>query len=376
MKLVFASDSFKGSLSSAEIVNLLSRAAKEVLGEVECIGIPVADGGEGTVDSILSTISGSKISTEVCGPLGDRIKAYYGKLDEIRAIIEMASASGLTLISKDKRNPLYTSTYGTGELIKDAFDKGFRDIYIAIGGSATNDGGMGCARALGIRFLDKTGNEVDGVGADLDKVERIDLSGLDTRIKDSKFTVLCDVKNPLCGPNGATYTFAAQKGADPVMQDRLEKGMCNYRDVIRRQFGIDPDSIIGGGAAGGLGTMLKVFLNAEMKPGIETVLELVHFDSLINNADLIITGEGCTDWQSSFGKVVCGVGERAKKKGIPVIDLCGSLGDGYEEIYNHGITSLITTVNAPMSLEEAMKNAKDLYYKAAVRLFRMLKMSK
>ncbi len=371
MKLVFASDSFKGSLSSAEIVNLLSRAAKEVLGEVECIGIPVADGGEGTVDSILSTTSGSKISTEVSGPLGDRIKAYYGKLDENRAIIEMASASGLTLIPKEKRNPLYTSTYGTGELIKDALDKGFRDIYIAIGGSATNDGGMGCARALGIRFLDKSGNELDGVGADLDKVERIDITGLDARIKDSKFTVLCDVKNPLCGSNGATYTFAAQKGADPFIQDRLEKGMCNYRDVIRRQFGIDPDSTIGGGAAGGLGTMLNVFLNAEIKPGIETVLDLVSFDELITGADLIVTGEGCTDWQSSFGKVVCGVGERAKKQGIPVIDLCGSLGDGYEEIYNHGITSLITTVNAPMSLEDAMKNAKDLYYKAAVRLFRM-----
>ena len=283
----------------------------------------------------------------------------------------MATASGLTLIPKDKRNPLYTSTYGTGELIKDALDKGFHDIYIAIGGSATNDGGMGCARALGIRFLDKSGNELDGVGADLDKVEQIDISKIDPRIKDTKITVLCDVKNPLCGADGATYTFSAQKGADTEVQARLEKGMCNYRDAIRRQFGIDPDGIIGGGAAGGMGTMLKVFLNAEMKPGIETVLDLVRLDDLITGADLIVTGEGCTDWQSSFGKVVCGVGERAKKKRIPVVDLCGSLGKGYEEIYKHGITSLITTINAPMSLEEAIKNAKDLYYKAAVRLFRM-----
>lgn len=371
MKLVFASDSFKGSLSSAEIIEMLSKAAKEVIGESECIGVPAADGGEGTVDSILNTAGGTRIYTEVHGPLGDRIKAYYGNLDESSAIIEMAAASGLTLISKEKRNPLFTSTYGTGELIKDALDKGFRDIYIAIGGSATNDGGMGCAKALGIRFLDKSGCELDGAGADLDKVEQIDISGLDARVKDTKFTVLCDVKNPLCGPNGATYTFAAQKGADREMQDRLEKGMCNYRDVIRRQFGIDPDSIVGGGAAGGMGTMLSIFLNAEMKPGIETVLDLVRFDDLITDAGLIVTGEGCTDWQSSFGKVVCGVGERAKKKGIPVIDLCGSLGQGYEEIYKHGITTLITTVNAPMSLEEAMKNAKDLYYKAAVRMFRL-----
>ena len=371
MKLVFASDSFKGSLSSAEIIEMLSKAAKEVIGESECIGVPVADGGEGTVDSVISTTGGTRIYTEVSGPLGDKIKAYYGKPDENSAVIEMAAASGLTLISKEKRNPLFTSTYGTGELIKDALDKGFRDIYIAIGGSATNDGGMGCARALGIRFLDKSGCELDGAGADLDKVWQIDTSGLDARIKETKFSVLCDVKNPLCGPNGATYTFAAQKGADREMQDRLEKGMCNYRDVIRRQFGIDPDSIVGGGAAGGMGTMLSVFLNAEMKPGIETVLDLVRFDNLITDADLIVTGEGCTDWQSSFGKVVCGVGERAKKKGIPVIDLCGSLGQGYEEIYKHGITTLITTVNAPMSIEEAMKNAKDLYYKAAVRMFRL-----
>ena len=373
MKLVFASDSFKGSLTSMDTIELLTQSAKEVFGKVECVGIPVADGGEGTVEALIRATGGSKIFSEVHGPLGDIIKASYGKIDEKRAIIEMASASGLTLIPKEKRNPLYTSTLGTGELIKDALDKGFREIYIAIGGSATNDGGMGCGRALGIRFLNIDGKELEGCGADLERVAKIDVSGLDTRIRDTKITVLCDVKNPLCGVNGATYTFSAQKGADKEMQDRLEKGMCNYRDVIRRQFSIDPDGIAGSGAAGGLGTMLKVFLNSDLKSGIDAVLDIVDFDSLISGADLIVTGEGCTDWQSSFGKVVCGVGERGKKAGIPVVDLCGSLGNGYEEVYMHGITSVMTTVNAPMSLEDAMINAKELYYKAAVRLFRLYK---
>ena len=372
MKFVFASDSFKGSLTSEETINLLTKAAKEIIENVECIGVSIADGGEGTVDTLLKATNGSRIFVDVHGPLGDKISAYYGKIDKRRAVIEMASSSGLTLIPEKKRNPLLTSTFGTGELIMDALDKGFEELYIAIGGSATNDGGMGCAKALGIRFLDKERKELEGAGQDLEKVESIDISGLDPRILKTKITVLCDVKNPLCGPNGATYTFSAQKGAEKAMQDRLENGMRNYRDVIRKQFGIDPDTIEGSGAAGGLGTMLKVFLNGEMKPGIDTVLELLDFEQIISDADLIITGEGCTDWQSSFGKVVCGVGECAKKIGVPVVALSGSVGRGYESIYDHGISSIMTVVSSPMSLDEAMKNAKELYYQAAIRLFRMI----
>lgn len=373
MKLVFASDSFKGSLTSKEISQILTLAAKEVFDNPICIGIPIADGGEGTADSLIEALNGERIYVKTHDPLMREITAYYGKLDEESAVIEMASASGLTLLSEEERNPLYTTTYGTGEMIRDAVNRGFRNINIAIGGSATNDGGMGCAEALGIRFLDNVGNELSGVGDNLEKVCRIDTADKYPGLKNVKFTIMCDVANPLCGDNGATRTFAPQKGADSETVERLEKGMCNYRDVIIRDFGINPDKIQGGGAAGGLGTMLMVFLSGMMKSGIETVLDLVYFDSLISDADLVVTGEGRSDWQSCFGKAVSGVGKRAEKAGVPVYLLCGSLGPGAEELYNHGITSMMSIMNPKMTLQEAMKNAKELYRKNAVRMFRTIK---
>ena len=373
MKLLFASDSFKGSLSSEQTVELLARAAKEVFGEIEYSGVPVADGGEGTVDAVISAECGEKLKTEVYGPLMDKTTAYYGMLDTNRAVIEMAAASGLPLLPRKMRNPLYTSTYGTGQMIKDALDKGFRDLSIAIGGSATNDGGMGCARALGVRFLDRDGNELMGRGCDLEEVASIDVTGLDPRLKETKITVMCDVTNPLCGPDGATYTFSAQKGATPEIQDRLEKGMLNYKNVIIRQFGIDPDTIKGSGAAGGLGTALLVFLHGEMRSGIETVLDLINFDKRLEGVDMVVTGEGRTDWQSCFGKVMQGVGERAKAKGVPVLGLSGGMGKGAMDICNHGVSSLMTTVNGPMPVEEAIERAEELYYEGAVRMFRFVK---
>ncbi|MBE6122867.1 MAG: glycerate kinase [Erysipelotrichaceae bacterium] len=373
MKLLFASDSFKGSLTSEQTVELLAKAAKEVFGEIEYSGVPVADGGEGTVDAVVRAEHGEFITAEVYGPLMERVNAQYGKLDDKRAVIEMAAASGLPMVPRNMRNPLYTTTYGTGELIRDALDRGFRDISIAIGGSATNDGGMGCARALGVRFLDKKGNELQGTGADLEKVAEIDVSELDPRIRETKITVMCDVTNPLTGKDGATYTFGAQKGATPEIQERLEAGMINYRDVIIRQFGINPDEIRGGGAAGGLGTALMVFLNGEMKSGIDTVLDLISFDQRLEGVDLVVTGEGRTDWQSCFGKVMQGVGERSAKKGIVAVGLSGSLGRDASQIYNHGIESLITSVDSPMQIEEAISRAEELYYLAAVRMFRFVR---
>ena len=399
MKIVFASDSFKGSLSSYETAELLTKAAKEVFEEVECVAVPIADGGEGTVDALIASrscagnedpahmlqsdtgiLGGSaargiakRISASVHGPLMEKLDACYGQLNCKQAVIEMAAASGLTLVPEEKRNPLYTTTYGTGELILDALDKGFEEIYVAIGGSATNDGGMGCARALGVRFLDSEGKELPGAGKDLEKVALIDTSGLDPRICKTKISVVCDVKNPLCGEKGATRIFSAQKGATYEIAERLEAGMCNYRDVIRKQFDTDPDALAGGGAAGGLGTALQVFLGGVMRSGIETVLDLVEFDRLLEGADLVVTGEGRTDMQSVYGKVLCGVGERAKKAGVSAVALCGSLGPGYESIYEHGIISLMTTVDSPMTLEEAMGRAGELYEKAAVRMFRMIK---
>ena len=373
MKFLFASDSFKGTLSSSQTVELLAKAAKEVFGEIEYSGVPVADGGEGTTEAVVAAENGSWIETSVYGPLMERVSAKYGRLDDRRAVIEMAAASGLPMVPLEKRNPLFTTSYGTGELIRHALDEGFTDISIAIGGSATNDGGMGCARALGVRFLDNEGRELEGRGEDLEKVSAIDVSDLDPRVKGVKITVMCDVTNPLCGENGATYTFGAQKGATPEIQARLEAGMVNYRDVIRRQFCIDPDAIKGAGAAGGLGTALTVFLNGEMKSGIDTVLDLIGFDARLEGTDLVVTGEGRTDWQSCFGKVMQGVGERAKRKGVVAVGLSGGLGRDADRIFNHGIESLMTTVDAPMPLEEALGRAEELYYLGAVRMFRFLR---
>ena len=373
MKFLFASDSFKGTLSSSQTVELLAKAAIEVFGpDIEYSGVPVADGGEGTTEAVVLAENGSWIEAQVSGPLMEPIIAKYGRLDDNRAVLEMAAASGLPLVPMEKRNPLYTTSYGTGEMIRHALDQGFRDISIAIGGSATNDGGMGCAKALGVRFLDADNNELQGFGADLEKIKTIDVSNLDPRIKDTKITVMCDVTNPLCGPNGATYTFGAQKGATPEIQQRLEAGMVNYRDIIRKQFNIDPDAINGAGAAGGLGTALTVFLKGEMKYGIETVLDLINFDERLEGTDVVVTGEGRTDWQSCFGKVMQGVGERAKAKGVVAVGLSGSLGKDANQIFNHGISSIMTTVDAPMPLEEALSRAEELYYLGAIRMFRFL----
>ena len=373
MKFLFASDSLKGTLSSDDTGRLLAKAAKEVFPACICEGIPVADGGEGTVDAVIRAVQGQQIRVKAQDPLMQTRETYYGKLDENRAIIEMALASGYALVSAEKRNPLYTSSYGTGELIRDALDRGFRDITIAIGGSATNDGGMGCMRALGVRFLDRAGRELMGNGSDLGRLAAIDDSGLDPRIADAVFTVMCDVTNPLCGENGATYTFGPQKGATPEILERLERGMENYRDILTRTYDMNPDTIPGSGAAGGLGAALLVFLRAQLKSGIETVLDLIEFDRRLKGVSLVVTGEGCTDWQSCYGKVVQGVGDRCRKHNVPAVALVGGMGEGAEQIYEHGIRSIVTTVNGIMPPKEAFKNAEILYYQAALRLFRLLK---
>ena len=373
MQLLFASDSFKGSLTSGKTAELLSKAAREVFGECECSSVPVADGGEGTVEAVIAAEHGEKVAVKVHGPLMEEAESYYGVFGGDKAVIEMAAASGLPMVPEELRNPLNTTTFGTGELILDARKRGYRDISIAIGGSATNDGGMGCARALGVKFLDDEGNELEGFGRDLIRVASIDVSGLDERVKESKITVMCDVTNPLCGKDGATWTFGKQKGATPAIQEELERGMCRYRDVIRETFLVDCDAIPGTGAAGGLGAALMVFLGGEIKSGIETVLELIRFDERLEGVDLVVTGEGRTDWQSCFGKVMQGVGMHAKAKGIPVLGLSGSLGKNAMDICGCGISSLMTTVNAPMSLGEAMERAEELYYEGALRMFRFVR---
>ena len=373
MKFLFASDSFKGTLSSSRIAELLTTAAKESFPDCICTSVETADGGEGTTDAVLDAVNGQRMFLTVHGPLWKKTDCFYGKLDERRAVMEMAAASGLPLLQEAQRDPRKTTTYGTGEMIQDALDHGFRDISIAIGGSATNDGGMGCMCALGVRFLDQEGRELTGCGENLGKIARIDLSDLDPRITETKFTVMCDVNNPLCGENGATYTFGGQKGGTPEILEELETGMLHYRELLLETFHVDVNEVPGAGAAGGLGAALVVFLNATLKSGIETVLDLVDFDTRLQGVSLVVTGEGCTDWQSAFGKVLHGVGMRCKKYHIPVVALAGSMGQGAEQIYESGIDSILTTVNAPMELHTALEQAEELYLNAARRLFRMLK---
>ena len=373
MKFLFASDSFKGTLSSRRTAELLTQAAQEIFPGCECRCLEVADGGEGTTEAVLSAAGGRRMEAVVCGPLWERRKACYAALDGRRAVMEMAAASGLPLVPAELRDPRNTTSYGTGELIRDALDKGFRDLSIAIGGSATNDGGIGCMRALGVRFLDEDGNELSGCGGDLIKIRSIDRSGMDPRLRDTHVTVMCDVTNPLCGENGATHTFGKQKGGTPEILDELEAGMENYRELLRREFGIDMDEEPGAGAAGGLGAALLSFLRAELRSGIETVLDLIEFDKKLEGVSLVVTGEGRADWQSAFGKVMQGVGRRCLRQGVPAVAIVGSMGDGAEQIFDYGIESMITTVNGVMPLEEALERAEELYLGAARRLFRMLR---
>ena len=373
MKFLFASDSFKGSLSSVEIVGILTEEAKRIFPDCECSGVSVADGGEGTIEAVIDAMNGQIRRVMVHGPLMEETTADYGVFEGSHAVIEMAKASGLPMVPAEKRNPLHTTTYGTGELIKAALDEGYRKIAIAIGGSATNDGGMGAMTALGVKFLDKAGSQLTGYGRDLGEVDSIDVSGLHPAVKETEFTVMCDVTNPLTGQNGATYTFGKQKGGTPEILEQLEKDMKSYAGKLLELTGIDVDQIKGTGAAGGLGAALNVFLNANMKSGIETVLDLIQFDTLLEGVDLVITGEGRMDWQSAFGKVPSGIGMRCKEKGIPAVAIVGGMGDGAEKIYEYGIESITTTIQGAMPIEEAMERSVELYRGAAQRTFRMLR---
>ena len=373
MRLLFASDSFKGSLTSAQTAELLEEAALQVFGPCSCEGLTVADGGEGTTEAVVGAVGGTWRHVLAHDPLQRELEVTYGALDDRRAILETASASGLPLLAPEERDPLRTSTYGTGEVLRDALDRGFDEVTVALGGSATNDGGMGCLRALGVRFLDGDGHELEGTGEDLLRVSHVDVLGMHPRVRDVRFVAMCDVDNPLCGPDGATHTFGPQKGATGASLELLERGMRNYRDVLVRELGCDPDAIPGAGAAGGLGAALAVFLGAELRPGIETVLDLVGFDRRLEGVSLVVTGEGRTDWQSCHGKVMQGVGNRCRSHGVPAIALCGSLGPGALQIMDEGIDSLMVTVNAPMTLDEAMADAPGLYKEAALRMFRLVK---
>lgn len=373
MRFLFASDSFKGTLSSERISQLLTTAAKRVFPDCQTCGVTIADGGEGTAAAVVSATGGYLRQILVHGPRMEQVQAAYGVFHEDCAIIEMAAASGLPMVPEEERNPLHTTTFGTGELILDALEHGYRRVSIALGGSATNDGGMGAMRALGVRFLDQNGKELAGTGADLIRVADIDMSGLHPAVLGAEITVMCDVNNPLTGPEGATYTFGKQKGGTPEILDQLELGMKQYASVMREKLGIDVENFAGAGAAGGLGAALCGYLHGTLKSGIETVLDLIEFDRLLEDVDLVVTGEGRIDWQSAFGKVPSGIGQRCRKKGIPVVAVVGGMETGAEKIYEFGVESIMPTVNGAMSLEKAMSCAEELYVDAAERMFRMIR---
>lgn len=382
MKFVFASDSFKGTLSSRRTAALLTEAAKRHFPSCECISVPMADGGEGTVDAIVAATGGSLRTVRASGPLGDAVDASFGVLCDGRAVIEMSAASGLCLLRPEQRNPLLTSTFGTGELIRAALDEGVRDVTLALGGSATNDAGMGCMRALGVRFLDARGEELAGVGADLGRVCAIDASSIDPRVAQTHFTLMCDVDNPLVGPTGASQIYATQKGANPEQVNELEVGMCSFAAVLEREFGRSFD-VSGAGAAGGLAAGCLAFLNARIQSGVERVLELANFDELLLDADLCVTGEGQLDAQTSHGKVVAGVAAACERAGVPCVAVVGGWkradttsaaeASGADRSCNlPGLVAVVPTVTGPMPLQDALDCADELYALAADRLFSLL----
>ena len=375
MKVLIAMDSFKGSVSSMEAAYAVSRGIRKVDPKAEITCFPAADGGEGTLDTLVTGCKGEKFSIEVTGPVGEKIISSYGWLPEQKiAVIELARAAGLTLVPENSRNPMNTTSIGFGELIKDALSRGARSFILAIGGSATNDGGMGMLRALGAKFFDGEGNELEGYGRDLVKVESVDLSGLDPAISESEICVACDVDNILCGPNGAAYVYGPQKGADAVSVRLLDEALVKYGALMEDAVGFKCMDWTGTGAAGGIGFAIASALRGELRPGTELILNHLGFGEAVLNADVVVTGEGCLDAQTPHGKVPCGVGRWARDAGAFVIALAGSIGDGAEAVLDEGIDVYFPIIRRPMTVEEAMdrKTASDNLAATAEQVFRML----
>ena len=367
MKIVIAPDSYKGSLTAKEACDAMKRGVLKAVPDAEVVTVPMSDGGEGTTRSMVDSLGGTMIECEVRNPLGIPTTATYGILSDGTAVIEMAEASGLTLISKDKRNPMKSTTYGTGEMIKDALDRGCRNFIIGIGGSATNDGGAGMAQALGYLLLDGKGRQISFGGAGLSEIETIDKSQADPRIGESRFTVACDVDNPLCGENGASNVFGPQKGATAEMIGILDKNLSHFADVIQKDMSIHVKNMPGAGAAGGLGAGMLAFLNASLKRGVDIVIDAVKLKNLLDGADLVITGEGSCDFQTVNGKTPYGVAKAAYEQGIPTIIITGQIGKGTEVLYRYGVIGIFTLVNGPVSLDYAIENADTLIEEAAER---------
>nr|WP_280518617.1 glycerate kinase [Lederbergia wuyishanensis] len=371
IKIVIAPDSFKGSVSAMEAAIAIEKGVKNAFSNAKTVLLPVADGGEGTLETLVSATNGEKVYEKVNGPLGKEVNAHFGVLgDRSTCVIEMAVASGLNLIEEDERNPMLTTTYGTGELIKEALDKGYRNFVLAIGGSATNDGGAGMLQALGMQLIDKEGKEIGYGGGELGKIHYISTENFDKRIKESTFLIASDVENPFVGEKGASHVFGPQKGATDEMVEILDQNLLHFANHVEKNTGVRLHDMPGAGAAGGIGGAFLAFFPSNMKRGIEVVLEYASFDEALNGADLVITGEGKVDFQTAYGKTPMGVAQAAQRKGVPTIILAGAVGENIRNLYKNGVVGIFSIINQPMSLENAMKEAENLLEKSVEQICR------
>ncbi len=372
-KYVVAPDSFKESMTAKEVCDAMEKGIKKADSAAEVIKVPMADGGEGTVDSLVDATNGQRVIVEVTGPLGNKISAYYGILGNgTTAVIEMAKASGLEIVEKKKRNPMITTTFGTGELIRHALDHNVKEIIIGLGGSSTNDGGSGMAQALGAKLLDQNNNQISFGGGNLDKLDKIDISNLDSRLQDVKIILASDVTNPLIGKDGASRVFGSQKGATPEMVEKLENNLQHYAKIIKSDLNKDVASVSGAGAAGGLGAGLMAFTTCKMRQGVDIAIEVTKLEEKVKSADYVFTGEGGTDFQTKFGKTPYGVAKLGKKYHKPVISLAGYLGEGIDSLYSEGFTAIFGIIPGACDLSTALKNGPSNVARTTENIVRLL----
>ena len=372
-KYVVAPDSFKESMTAKEVCDAMEKGIKKADSAAEVIKVPMADGGEGTVDSLVDATNGQRVIVEVTGPLGNKISAYYGILGNgTTAVIEMAKASGLEIVEKKKRNPMITTTFGTGELIRHALDHNVKEIIIGLGGSSTNDGGSGMAQALGAKLLDQNNHQISFGGGNLNKLDKIDISDLDSRLQDVKIILASDVTNPLIGKDGASRVFGSQKGATPEMVEKLENNLQHYAKIIKSDLNKDVASVSGAGAAGGLGAGLMAFTTCKMRQGVDIAIEVTKLEEKVKSADYVFTGEGGTDFQTKFGKTPYGVAKLGKKYHKPVISLAGYLGEGIDSLYSEGFTAIFGIIPGACDLSTALKNGPINVARTTENIVRLL----
>ena len=379
MKIVIAPQSFKGSVSALEAAQAIERGVRRAAPEAVTALVPVADGGDGTLEVLVNSTGGEIFRSIVTGPLGHAVEAAWGVMGDGRtAVVEMARASGLAMVPPRRRNPRTTTTRGTGEVIREALDKGYTRIIVGLGGSATNDAGAGMAAALGVKFLDSQGKALPRGGAALARLAQIDLADLHPTLKDVTIIGATDVTNPLCGPAGASAVYGPQKGASPEMVAELDAALANFAQVAQRDLGIDflNEDWPGAGAAGGLGAGLMAFAGARLQSGIDMVCEVLNFETAVRDADLVITGEGRADVSSIYDKAPVGVARKAAPFNVPTVILAGSLGDGYQELYRHGIAAVVCIADRPMTFERSLARTEELLEDAAERTLHLLQVGR